>query len=283
MINTHTQQFEITTQEIYEVVGKDPLELRKLSDEEYDKLWKEKFEVLMTERVERILGKNVRHIMFKSLLVALSISIPLVAITTLSSDHMTNMTNIMVSFVVSLLTLFGLIFTIWVERTRSRLAEDFKDKLEYESLRHELTNYTDRHTRAYRERYDTYFSTSPTLKSLLQEIESYNQIIKELLQRVHQTEQEHPGQPIDAQDKERLLQAFKVIRTDLLYALQIERKVRENPYFRLDLFCVNCSLLEEMQLKQTVKHCESLIDEALQMGVRVQDAMKVFVKPSRSL
>jgi hypothetical protein len=145
-------------------------------------------------------------------------------------------------------------------------------------LRHELSNYTDHHTRAYRERYDTFFSTSPTLKSLLQEIESYNLIIKELLQRIQYAEREHPGQPIDPKDKEKLLQAFKVIRTDLLYALQIERKARENPYFRLDLFCVNCALLQEMQINQAVAHCQSLIDEALNMGIRVQDTMKVFVK-----
>lgn len=279
----NVQQFEITAQEIHEVVGKNPLEPRKLSKEEYDKLWKEKFDILMTERVERVLGKNVKHIMLKSLLLALSISIPLVAATSLLSVHPSNMTNMTVSFIVSLLTLFGLTFTIWVERTRSRLNEDFKNKLEYESLRHELSNYTDRHVRAYRERYDTYFSTSPTLKSLLQEIESYNQIIKELLQRVHQAEQDHPGQPIDVNDKEKLLQAFKVVRTDLLYALQIERKVRENPYFRLDLFCVNCALLQEMQFNQAVQHCQSLIDEALQMGIRVQDTMKIFVKPSQTM
>ncbi len=280
---TNIQQFEITTQEIHDVVGKNPLEPRKLSKEEYDKLWKEKFDILMTERVERVLGKKVKHIMLKSLLLALSISIPLVAATSLLSTHPSNMTNMTVSFIVSLLTLFGLTFTIWVERTRSRLSEDFKDKLEYESLRHELSNYTDRHVRAYRERYDTYFSTSPTLKSLLQEIESYNQIIKELLQRIHQAEQNRPGQPVDANDKEKLLQAFKVVRTDLLYALQIERKVRENPYFRLDLFCVNCTLLQEMQFNQAVQHCQSLIDEALQMGVRVQDTMKIFVKPSQTM
>jgi hypothetical protein len=281
---TNIQQFEITVQEIHEVVGKNPLEPRKLSNEEYDRLWKEKFEILMTERVERILGKNVKHIMLKSLLVALSISIPLVAATSLFSAHpTTNFTNIMVSFIVSLLTLFGITFTIWVERTRSRLNEDFKQKLEHESLRHELSNYTDRHLRAYRERYDTYFSTSPTLKSLLQEIESYNQIIKELLQRIHQAEHERPGQPIDTNDKEKLLQAFKVVRTDLLYALQIERKVRENPYFRLDLFCVNCTLLQEMQFNQAVQHCQSLIDEALQMGIRVQDTMKVFIKSRQTM
>ena len=280
---TNIQQFEITTQEIHDVVGKNPLEPRKLSKEEYDKLWKEKFDILMTERVERVLGKKVKHIMLKSLLLALSISIPLVAATSLLSTHPSNMTNMTVSFIVSLLTLFGLTFTIWVERTRSRLSEDFKDKLEYESLRHELSNYTDRHVRAYRERYDTYFSTSPTLKSLLQEIESYNQIIKELLQRIHQAEQNRPGQPVDANDKEKLLQAFKVVRTDLLYALQIERKVRENPYFRLDLFCVNCTLLQEMQFNQAVQHCQSLIDEALQMGVRVQDTMKVFIKSRQTM
>jgi hypothetical protein len=279
----NVQQFEITAQEIHDVVGKNPLEPRKLSQEEYDKLWKEKFDILMTERVERVLGKNVKHIMLKSLLLALSISIPLVAATSLLSAHPSNMTNMMVSFIVSLLTLFGLTFTIWVERTRSQLNEDFKNKLEYESLRHELANYTDRHVRAYRERYDTYFSTSPTLKSLLQEIESYNQIIKELLQRVHQAEHDHPGQPIDVNDKEKLLQAFKVVRTDLLYALQIERKVRENPYFRLDLFCVNCTLLQEMQFNQAVQHCQSLIDEALQMGIRVQDTMKIFVKPNQTM
>jgi|GEM_PF-2411204 hypothetical protein len=277
------QQFEITAQEIHDVVGKNPLEPRKLSQEEYDKLWKEKFDILMTERVERVLGKNVKYIMLKSLLLALSISIPLVAATSLLSTHPSNMTNMTVSFIVSLLTLFGLTFTIWVERTRSRLNEDFKNKLEYESLRHELSNYTDRYVRAYRERYDTYFSTSPTLKSLLQEIESYNQIIKELLQRVHQAEHDHPGQPIDVNDKEKLLQAFRVVRTDLLYALQIERKVRENPYFRLDLFCVNCTLLQEMQFNQAVQHCQSLIDEALQMGIRVQDTMKIFVKPNQTM
>lgn len=279
----NVQQFEITAQEIHDVVGKNPLEPRKLSKEEYDKLWKEKFDILMTERVERVLGKNVKHIMLKSLLLALSISIPLVAATSLLSVHPSNTTNMTVSFIVSLLTLFGLTFTIWVERTRSRLNDDFKNKLEYESLRHELSNYTDRHVRAYRERYDTYFSTSPTLKSLLQEIESYNQIIKELLQRVHQAEHDHPGQPIDVNDKEKLLQAFKVVRTDLLYALQIERKVRENPYFRLDLFCVNCTLLQEMQFNQAVQHCQSLIDEALQMGIRVQDTMKIFVKPNQAM
>lgn len=281
MINM--QQFEITTQEIYEVVGKNPLEPRKLSNEEYDKLWKERFDVLMSERVERTLGKQVKYIMLKSLVSALFISIFLVIVTTVLASNTINTTNIVVSFVVSFITLFGLIFTIWVERKRSRLAEDFKNKLEYESLRHELSNYTDHHTRAYRERFDTFFSTSPTLKSLLQEIESYNQIIKELLQRVQHSEQEHPGQPIDPKDKEKLLQAFRVIRTDLLYALQIERKARENPYFKLDLFCVNCTMLQEMQLNQAVAHCQSLIDEALNMGLRVQDTMKVFVKKSHPM
>lgn len=276
MINV--QQFEITTQEIYEVVGKNPLEPRKLSNEEYDKLWQERFDILMSERVERTLGKQVKFIMLKSLTAALMISTFLVVVTTLMASNTVNTTNIIVSFVVSLITLFGLIFTIWVERKRSQLAEDFKDKLEYESLRHELCNYTDHHARAYRERYDAFFSTSPTLKSLLQEIESYNQMIKELLQRVHASEREHPGQPIDPKDKEKLLQAFKVIRTDLLYALQIERKVRENPYFKLDIFYVNCTMLQEMQLNQAVAHCQSLIDEALNMGMRVQDTMKVFVK-----
>jgi hypothetical protein len=276
MINM--QQFEITTQEIYEVVGKNPLEPRTLSNEDYDRLWKEKFDILMSERVERVLGKQVKYIMLKGLVVALLISIFLVTITTLLATNIISTTNIIVSFVVSFITLFGLLFTIWVERKRSQLADDFKNKLEYESLRHELSNYTDHHTRAYRERYDTFFSTSPTLKSLLQEIESYNLIIKELLQRIQYAESEHPGQPIDPKDKEKLLQAFKVIRTDLLYALQIERKARENPYFRLDLFCVNCALLQEMQINQAVAHCQSLIDEALNMGIRVQDTMKVFVK-----
>lgn len=281
MINM--QQFEITMQEIYEVVGKNPLEPRKLSNEEYDKLWKERFDILMSERVERVLGKRVKYIMLKSLVSALLISTFLVVIATVFATNTMNVTNIIVSFVVCFITLFGLIFTIWVERQRSRLAEDFKDKLEYESLRHELSNYTDHHVRAYRERYDTFFSTSPTLKSLLQEIESYNQIIKALLQRIQHTEHEHPGQPIDSKDKEKLFQAFQMIRTDLLYALQIERKSRENPYFKLDLFCVNCTLLQEMQLNQAVVHCQSLIDEALNMGLRVQDTMKVFIKKSPSL
>ena len=82
------------------------------------------------------------------------------------------------------------------------------------------------------------------------------------------------GNPVKLSEREKVLEALRINRENLVRALQTERILRENPQFRPEQFNIDLSGLRSLQATEKATEYGRFLDEALQIGVSVQTEMR---------
>jgi hypothetical protein len=114
-----------------------------------------------------------------------------------------------------------------------------------------------------------------SLRILLNDVARYNAVIKaiEINDQI-----EAAGNPeVSIEQRDKIIAALKLTRSDLIRALKTERVLRENKHFILqnaDLFINNLATLAAMQVTEQATEHGKLLNEALQIALDVQHEMK---------
>jgi len=106
---------------------------------------------------------------------------------------------------------------------------------------------------------------------LIKEVQNHNQIVKNL----HTLDQlVEAGNPIKLNDRGTVIDALQITRAGLVRALKTEKILRENPKFMPEYFNIDLTTIEsEKTTVRAVEYAE-LLNDALQVGVSVQQAMR---------
>lgn len=109
------------------------------------------------------------------------------------------------------------------------------------------------------------------LCKLLEEVDRHNQIIKNIdtLDQLKSV-----GNAIDLSNREKVIEAIKITKKDLLLAIQTDKILRENPGFNPESFAVDLTGLQALQVSATASEYSQILDQALQIGVNVQEEMR---------
>lgn len=293
------KNFEITTAEINNCAGKDVYNI-SLSQEMRDQVWQQEYK----KRLQSALEANG----VKDWLVPLSLDIPSATkvdeyLDSLVEQTIDNSFLTLLGGLCSMLALVGhffyrhdplpfpfiiaaivlIIFTIY---KWERINNALKKKPQVEEIRGKIAKAktdvvkkVNAYITQYEQEYNRKNSLSPTLTALLQEIKKYNQVVEELVYNINVIDQlEEVGEAVSIKDRDNVLGAFRGMRTDLIRALKVERILRENPRFKPELFSVNFAPLQDLELSQQVANCAQLVNDALQIGIRVQETMRNFVR-----
>ena len=114
-----------------------------------------------------------------------------------------------------------------------------------------------------------------SVRRLVKEVDRYNAVIR----AVDINDQlEAAGNPeVGLSDREKVIQALSVMKTDLERALKTERILRENKTFiakHPQLFTTNLMALSALQLSDRASEYGRVLDQALQVAVGVQEEMR---------
>ena len=114
-----------------------------------------------------------------------------------------------------------------------------------------------------------------SLKTILMDVERYNSVIK----AIHINDEiEAAGNPgVNIKERNRVLEALELTRSDLIRALKTEKILRENKNFIIsntELFANNLATLTAMQASEQASEHGRLLNEALQIALDVQHEMR---------
>ncbi|GAA6615813.1 hypothetical protein [Scytonema sp. NUACC26] len=116
---------------------------------------------------------------------------------------------------------------------------------------------------------------TPSLKILLNDVERYNAVVKAIDINDQIEAAGNPG--VSLKERQKVLEALELTRSDLIRALKTERILRENKKFiisRSELFANNLATLTAMQVSEQASEHGRLLNEALQIALDVQYEMK---------
>ncbi len=116
---------------------------------------------------------------------------------------------------------------------------------------------------------------TPSLEILLNDVDRYNSVIKAIDINDQIEEAGNPG--VILKEREKVLDALKLTRNDLIRALKTERVLRENKNFIIkntDLFANNLPTLSAMQVSEQATEHGRLLNEALEIALDVQLEMR---------
>jgi len=82
------------------------------------------------------------------------------------------------------------------------------------------------------------------------------------------------GNPIQISERERVLEALRMNRQNLVRALETGRILRENPKFKPEQFNIDLSGLRALQATEKATEYGRLLDEILKIGVNIQSEMR---------
>lgn len=114
-----------------------------------------------------------------------------------------------------------------------------------------------------------------SLQILLSDVDRYNAVIKAI--DINDQIEEAGNPEVSIQKREKVIEALKLTRSDLVRALKTERILRENKSFILkntELFVNNLATLTAMQVTEQATEHGRLLNEALQIALDVQYEMK---------
>ncbi len=114
-----------------------------------------------------------------------------------------------------------------------------------------------------------------SLQILLHDVDRYNAVIKAIDINDQIEAAGNPG--VSIKERERVIEALQLTKTDLVRALKTERILRENKNFILrntELFDNNLATLTAMQVTEQATEHGRLLNEALQIALDVQYEMK---------
>lgn len=105
----------------------------------------------------------------------------------------------------------------------------------------------------------------------INEVNQHNQIILNIsiLDQL-----EAVGNPVKLNEREKVIEALKINRENIVRALQTERILKENPQFRPEQFNIDLSGLRALEATEKATKYGKFLDEALQIGVSVQTEMR---------
>ena len=112
---------------------------------------------------------------------------------------------------------------------------------------------------------------TPSLEILLADVDRYNAVIKAIDINDQIEEAGNPG--VTLKEREKVLDALKLTKNDLIRALKTERILRENKNFIIkntDLFANNLPTLSAMQVSEQATEHGRLLNEALEIALDVQ-------------
>ncbi|GAX42694.1 hypothetical protein NIES4075_36970 [Tolypothrix sp. NIES-4075] len=116
---------------------------------------------------------------------------------------------------------------------------------------------------------------TPSLEILLNDVDRYNAVIKAIDINDQIEEAGNPG--VTLKEREKVLDALKLTKNDLIRALKTERILRENKNFIIkntDLFANNLPTLSAMQVSEQATEHGRLLNEALEIALDVQLEMR---------
>lgn len=111
--------------------------------------------------------------------------------------------------------------------------------------------------------------------SLIDDVQRYNSVIKSIDINDQIEAAGNPG--VKLKDRERVIQALRLTREDIVRALKTERIIRDNQEFinlNADLFANNLKALTALQVDEQASEYGRILNEALQIGMSIQDEMK---------
>ncbi|MBE9200373.1 MULTISPECIES: hypothetical protein [unclassified Nodularia (in: cyanobacteria)] len=114
-----------------------------------------------------------------------------------------------------------------------------------------------------------------SLDILLNDVDRYNAVIKAIDINDQIEAAGNPG--VVLQERERVIEALRLTRNDLIRALKTETILRENKSFIIrntELFANNLATLTAMQVTEEASEHGRLLNEALQIALDVQIEMK---------
>jgi hypothetical protein len=85
---------------------------------------------------------------------------------------------------------------------------------------------------------------------------------------------ESVGNPIQISERERVLEALRINRQNLVRALETGRILRENPKFKPEQFNIDLSGLRALQATEKATEYGRFLDEILKIGVNIQSEMR---------
>ena len=115
----------------------------------------------------------------------------------------------------------------------------------------------------------------PTLTTLLNSVDKYHAVIKEIDISNQLEADETTGMSLS--DKTLVVEALQLTREDLVRAFKAERILRDNKDAiakNPDLFTNNLSALRAMQVSSQASEYGRMLNEALQIGLNVQQEMR---------
>ncbi|MBD2417436.1 hypothetical protein H6G54_06890 [Anabaena cylindrica FACHB-243] len=114
-----------------------------------------------------------------------------------------------------------------------------------------------------------------SLQILINDVKRYNDVIKVI--NINDQIEEAGNPEVAIKQREKVIEALKLTRSDLIRALKTEKILRENKNFILnnsDLFANNLATLTSMQVTEQASEHGRLLNEALQIALDVQYEMK---------
>jgi hypothetical protein len=113
------------------------------------------------------------------------------------------------------------------------------------------------------------------LGGLLDDVDRYNAVIQAI--NIYDQIESAISTQINLTDREKLVEALKITRDDLVHALRAERIMRENQKIiaaNPEFFSTNLQALKALQVTNQASEYGRLLNEALQIGVSVQEEMR---------
>ena len=117
------------------------------------------------------------------------------------------------------------------------------------------------------------------LSKLFGEVKKHNKIVKD----IHVLDQlRDAGNPVGLSDRERVLEALRLTRDHLVRAFRTECILRKNPDFKKEQFRIDLTAYHALQVSEQASDYGRLLDDALQIGVEVQEEMVKLLKDRTS-
>ncbi|MDZ8222557.1 hypothetical protein [Nostoc sp. ChiVER01] len=119
------------------------------------------------------------------------------------------------------------------------------------------------------------FNMTNSLQILLNDVERYNTVIRAI--DINDQIEEAGNPEVLIKERESVIEALKLTKSDLVRALKTEKILRENKSFILsntELFVNNLATLTAMQVNEQATEHGRLLNEALQIALDVQHEMK---------
>jgi hypothetical protein len=118
---------------------------------------------------------------------------------------------------------------------------------------------------------------------LLDEADNYNQVVRDLVNRIDAIDQlADIGHAVEVKNRKQIIKAFKTMRADLVRALQTERILREKN-LTPEAFTIDFMPFKALDLSGEVQDLDRLVNEATEIGLRVQEEMRKLSSDTQTL